>query len=82
VHSLLSYHLPLFLFNWEGGNISEYADLGNGWQEIMRNDKNNVIPKTVQPEFSLDWGFVTKGQVVLYKIFTEFITREWQPWNY
>ena len=25
------------------GNVSEYSDLGNCWQKITRNDKNNAI---------------------------------------
>jgi hypothetical protein len=53
---VLKYPIPLFLFNWEGGNVSEYSDLGNCWQKNMRNDKNNAILKTVQPKFSPDWG--------------------------
>jgi len=53
---VLKYPIPLFLFNWEGGNVLEYSDLGNCWQKIMRNDKNNAILKTVQPKFSHDWG--------------------------
>jgi len=53
---VLKYPIPLFLFNWEGGNVSEYSDLGNCWQKICRNDKNNATLKTVQPKFSPDWG--------------------------
>ena len=53
---VLKYPIPLFLFNWEGGNVSEYSDLGNCWQKITRNDKNNATLKTVQPKFSPDWG--------------------------
>ena len=59
---VLKYPKPLFLFNWEGKNVSEYSDLGNCWQEIMRNDKNNATLKTVQTEFSPGLG-VNDGKI-------------------
>lgn len=40
---VLKYPIPLFLFNWESGNVSKYLDFGNCWQIIMRNDKNYDI---------------------------------------
>ena len=45
---VLKYPKLFFLFNWEGKNVSEYSDLGNCWQKIMRNDKNNVTIQAIR----------------------------------
>jgi hypothetical protein len=61
---VLKYPKLFFLFNWEGKNVSEYSDLGNCWQKIMRNDKNNAIIRKVQPKFSPGLG-ENDGKIIL-----------------
>ena len=61
---VLKYPKLFFLFNWEGKNVSEYSDLGNCWQKIMRNDKNNATIRKVQPKFSPGLG-ENDGKIIL-----------------
>ena len=50
--TVLKFPKLLFLFNWEGENVSKHSVLRNCWQKILRNDKNNATLKKVELKFS------------------------------